>query len=331
MFANPIYLNVIPIIALALILVLLRTKFKKRKKLQEFANTQNRVFNLKSYSPTRSRIKNVLLLFSILLVFVSLARPQWGHNWKVTPSQNMDVVFILDVSRSMQVQDVFPNRLARAQQVIKEVSQNIQDMNLGLIVYAKDPFLQCPVTHDYRAFLESVDFLNTDNIRQGSNMANALSLLSQINYTENHTQVVLISDGEDFSNDLQDQLRYLQSENITIHSICIGTFSGGLIPGDSGGQDNFFMNSEGQAVNSSADPSALQQITRYTGGYFWHIKNNASNPQGVVRALREPIELSSQTLRVKIPKEYYQTPLIFAWILLCFEFAMGNRRLDALT
>ena len=135
----------------------------RRRQLAEFADAARRADLLASHSPARRLVKNALLFLALLLVGLALARPQWGETEERVNRQGDDVVFLIDASKSMLATDVTPSRLERAKMAVLDFLRRHAGGRVGLVAFAGDAFLQCPLTLDYDAFEESIRDLDTDS------------------------------------------------------------------------------------------------------------------------------------------------------------------------
>src|SRR5262249_32215729 len=144
--------------------------------------------------------KNWMLLGAYLFLILAMARPQWGYQIEKIKQEGLDIVLAVDVSRSMLTQDVKPNRLERTKLAIKDLLKEINGDRFGLLAFAGNAFLLCPLTVDYAGFSLSLDDLSPESIPLGgTNIASAINEAirifgsSQLKYKA----LVLLTDGEE--------------------------------------------------------------------------------------------------------------------------------------
>jgi Ca-activated chloride channel family protein len=107
------------------------------------------------FSPKKVRQKNTLLLFAALFAVLALIRPQWGFQWREVKRQGIDIIVVIDTSKSMLAQDVKPNRLERTKFAVQDLLKTLRGDRIGLIAFSGSPFVICPLTDDYGGFLIS--------------------------------------------------------------------------------------------------------------------------------------------------------------------------------
>ena len=331
MFENLQYLFAIPVMLILLGFLFLRSRSMRRTRIQALTGSHDNPAAWSSLSPTRSRIKGLLITIGLTLTLIALARPQWGFDWRESSHKRHDLLFILDISRSMSVTDIHPNRLERAKLIIRQLADQVPEADIGLLVFAKTQFLQCPATRDRTAFFQTLSQQEPSLLRQGSRIGDALVAASEMIRKNRETKMLLVSDGEDFSTGLESTLRFLRTEGLVVHTLCMGTTKGGLIPADPGEESTspYFRDREDKPVYSSANPSGMKNIAQFLNGEHWHMQSEGFNPEVMVPHLQATRSLDQEDIEsMRIPIEVYQGPLLIAWIFLCVELAIGNRRID---
>src|SRR3989338_6000011 len=121
----------------------------------------------RAYDPKKQATKNMFLLAVIVFSVVALMRPQWGFQWQEIKRQGIDILVVIDTSKSMLTQDVKPNRLERTKFAVQDLLKKLKGDRIGLIAFSGDPFLVCPLTVDYGGFLISLNDLSVDIIPRG--------------------------------------------------------------------------------------------------------------------------------------------------------------------
>lgn len=318
-------------IALALASALFLSSARARKKLvRRFVSDRLVQQLLASYSPLRRRFKISLLLIALTLIIFALARPQWGYTWQESKSKGIDIMFVVDVSRSMLAQDIKPNRLERSKLAILDFLDRLEGDRVGLVAFAGNAFLQCPLTLDYDAFRQSLEAINTDVISLGgTDIARAITEAEAAFSDKNNYKIlVMITDGEDLEEDGIVRAREAADNGITIYTVGVGTPEGELIPVQNRfGQTNFLRDDNGDFVRTQLDADTLQEIAEVTDGFYAPLGPTGYGLDQVYEAGLKSIpeqELASRMEKAWI--ERYQWPLGLAIILLAWEPLIGTRR-----
>lgn len=329
-FADSLWLYLIPVPILLLLLLFWIDRRGRRASIRRFASGRLISDLLDSYSPTRKRLKNALLLLSAVLLFLSLARPQWGHTWSESQSRGIDLVFALDSSRSMLANDIKPNRLIRAKLAIEDFVNQLEGDRIGLVAFSGSAFLQCPLTLDYDAFFQSLDAIDTNVISAGgTDIAAALQEAEAAFSSDNNFKIlILITDGEDLEGSGVEQARKAAENGVTVYTVGVGTAEGSPIPVRTRtGAVQYVRDANGQVVQSRLDPETLESIAEETGGFYVNLGPTGYGLEQVLEAGVGSIpeeEISSTLQRTAI--ERYQWPLAAALFLLVIEPLIGTRR-----
>src|SRR6266567_2357927 len=163
-FAEPRWLWLAAIGPLLLIVLQRYSGWMRKKQLAEIAAPAFLEELTRSHSPLRRALKNVLLVLAVAGIGLAMGRPQWGEQAETSRSLGQDIVFLLDCSRSMLATDVSPSRLQRAKLAILDFAQRQNHGRLGLVAFAGQAFLQCPLTFDYGAFQDSLRDIDAKTI-----------------------------------------------------------------------------------------------------------------------------------------------------------------------
>ncbi len=243
---------------------------KRRQALDRFAEDQL----LKRLTPEDSRgrrvIKAVLCLLSLGCMLLALAGPRWGSHYQEVTQKGVDIVIALDVSPSMLVEDVKPDRLERAKREITDFLKVVQGDRVGLVAFSGAAYTQCPLTLDYGALMMFLNVLHPDNIpRRGTDLAAAIEGAMKAFDPKSETDkvILLITDGEDNEARGLEAARQAAAKGIKIFVFGIGDPSGGPIPA-SGGKGGFVKDDKGELVLSKLDEAGLQEMAAVTGGEY---------------------------------------------------------------
>ena len=301
---------------------------RRRAQLAAFASADQLNALLANHSPARRIVKNALLLVSVLLLGLAMARPQWGIIEEEVQRKGEDVLFLLDVSKSMLAQDVQPNRLERAKLAIRDFLRRHAGGRVGLVAFAGDAFLWCPLTIDYDAFEETLNDLSPEYLSvPGSDIASALfAARGAFEKTDKRKVLIVMSDGEDLEKLGIKAAAKLAEEGVMIYTVGVGTTNGSqiMVPGR-GGQMAPLLDDAGQPVNSALDEQTLTEIAKATGGNYRLLTNIAGGMSDVGAALRTS-EGKGLTQVRKLGIDRYQWPLGAAIFLLVIESLLVTRR-----
>jgi len=276
------------------------------------------------HSPKRSRRRIILRLLALLCIGIALTRPQWGFKWEEIQQRGLDIIVVLDTSKSMLAADIKPNRLQQAQWAVRDFVRHIKGDRIGLIAFAGSSFLQCPVTVDYAAFTMMLDDLYAGIIpRGGTAIAQALETAAD-SFEENREAdkvIILITDGEDHEGDPIKMVEDLKKENIRLYSIGVGTPEGELIPSSEGG---YVKDNQGRVVKSTINEKLLEQLARETGGFY---VRSAPGDFGLDRIYKQGISnLQRDEQETRLAKVYEERFGWFAAAALLFLLGEGLLR-----
>lgn len=328
--ASPPWLLAAVAAAIALLLLWRRADRSRRAALERFASPQLLGDLTASVSARRRSVKRALVVAGVLLAGLALAGPQYGFTWEETQRRGIDVLIALDTSRSMLAQDVAPNRLERAKLAVRDLVDQLGSDRVGLIAFAGSAFLQCPLTLDHAAFLESLDALQPGVIpTPGSDLASALRTAEQALATEqrNVKLLVLFSDGEDLGGSAIEAAKHAAEQGIRVFTVGVGSDNGELIPVPSAkGGTEFLKDPQGQYVKSKLDAETLRQVAELTGGFYEPLGRRGEGVTAIHDRALAPLpkeELASRMRRV--PIERFQWALAVALLCLGLEPIVRER------
>jgi len=266
-----------------------------------------------------------LILWGVcaILVIVALARPSWGSEIEAVETQGVSIMFLLDVSRSMDAQDVQPSRLDRAKLSLQEMFKGLSDNEMGLILFAGNAEVRFPLTTDMLSAADFVKSITTDSLnQQGTNITNALRLamLSLNSASKGKHFIVLMTDGEGHEGDVNTVVSQAAQSGITIFTIGYGDTAGALIPiHNPDGSIIDKTDAAGNRVMSALDETTLKAIADGSGGQYQHAGIDGSEVNGLMRAISqyvpETLNRGVQTRRI----EHFDLFIFLAVILLTVE------------
>jgi len=279
-------------------------------------------------SPARQKIRLGCLVLAVVLLIVALARPQYGFDLQKVKQRGLDIVVAIDTSKSMLAEDIAPDRLKRAKLAALDLMQHAKADRLGLVAFAGDAFLECPLTIDDTAFRQSVEALDVNTIPQGGTaLASAINTaLTAFKEGDHFKVLVLLTDGEDNDTGALEAAQNAAKDGLRIFTVGIGTAEGTLLRiRDANGNSDYIRDPNGNVVKSHLNEALLQEIARATGGFYLPLRPNT------VAALYErgiaPLpETESQERLVRRYHEQFQWPLLAAVFLLLAEMLLPERK-----
>ncbi|MBI3878797.1 MAG: VWA domain-containing protein [Verrucomicrobia bacterium] len=328
-FAEPAWLWLVLLGLVLLVLLHRYAAHARQKQLAKFALPGLLASLLSSHSPLRRAVKHLLLVLAVVLMGLALARPQWGEQAEVTQALGEDVIFILDCSRSMMAEDVRPTRLARAQLAIQDFVQRHGRGRVGLVAFAGQAFLQCPLTFDYDAFRDSMLAVDADSIPvPGTDIARALDE-SFLAMEKDHRRkfMVLVTDGEDLEKGGVAKAQSLAEKGVRLYTVGVGTAGGSLIqvPDGRGGVQPL-RDERGQVVESRLDEVTLRALAAATGGDYQPLGALGEGMGEVRRALANATDAPGASLAHKFGVDRFHVFVAAVLALLVAESLIGTRR-----
>ena len=321
-------LLIIPII-LVLFLVL---QIWKQRAQNKFAD--NRLLN--KLSPNRSLFKSMfkigLFCLAIASLVIALVNPKIGTKLETIKREGVDIVFAVDVSKSMLAEDIAPNRLEKSKQLVTQIINNLASDRIGIIAYAGKAFPQLPITTDYASAKMFLQNMNTDMLSsQGTAIDEAISLARTYFDDEEQTNrvLIIISDGEDHGETAVEVAEEASNEGIKIFTIGVGKNKGGPIPIKRNGVVmNYKKDREGETVITKLDEETLKNIAKEANGSYI----NGENTNDVVEQIREILnKMDKQEFESKQIAEFkdqFQWFLGFALMFLFIDIFLLERKTE---
>ena len=282
-----------------------------------------------AWNPARAKSRLVLRVLALALLVLALARPQWGFHWEEVRRKGLDLMVVLDTSRSMLASDIKPTRLQQAKWGVRDLLRNLRGDRVGLVPFAGSSILQCPLTIDYAAFAMTLDDVYSGIIpRGGTALEQALRTALAAFPADGAADrvILLVTDGEDHEGDPLALLPELKEKGIRVYTIGIGTLEGEMVPaGD--GQGAYFKDRQGQIVKTALKEDVLQKLALGTGGTY---VRSAPGDTGLERVFNESIanlkRSDQETRTARIYEERFAWPIVAALLLLAWEALLGDRR-----
>lgn len=288
-------------------------------------------------------LSRVCQFVGLMLIIVALAQPQWGMSDEEVEQQAMDIVFAMDLSRSMLAEDVSPNRQMAANQELVETMKRLEGDRVGLVIFTSISFIQSPLTTDY----PTIDFflrrLHPDQIPVGGTsigaaMRDSIEVLQGRSYGSDSTKmqqadnqvIVLLTDGEDHESSPTAAAEQARELGIRVVTVGVGSREGARIPDfdDRGRRRGYVRDRDGEPVITRLDEDTLRQMAQLTGGTYIHF----DRPGRVADELTAYLdELERTTFEMLMSERYIDRFLYFlipGFLLLFISLFLGNRKLS---
>jgi Ca-activated chloride channel family protein len=226
-----------------------------------------------SGGPARHGIRAVMLVSALALLVVALMDPRWGSSFEPVSQRNIDVMFVLDSSRSMRAEDLAPNRLDRARQYIDDVIRHAAGDRVGLVSFAGQAHLEVPLTRDTTSLRLALERVRIRGGRAGGSMLGDAIRLAADSFGDDDTiegskAIIVLSDGEDMGSWPVEAAASAHERGVQIWTVGLGDAqTGARIPMDVDGE-SIFLTHDGAEVWSKMDPLALEQVALAAGGAF---------------------------------------------------------------
>lgn len=275
-FAEPAWLGAIWLAPLALLVMLLAIA-RRRRALGRFAERDLLDEIASPVGSLRLVLRAVLVCAALGLVAVALARPLWDKSERTIKREGRDVVFIVDVSRSMLAGDLAPNRLERTKLWIKDVIPTLDGDRVGLVAFAGSAVVKSPLTLDYAYFDLALSELATDSVSHGgTNLGDALRKATGEIFDQfegRYRDVLLFTDGEDQGSAPIEAARVAAERGVRLIAFGLGDDAEGTrIPDPDSRAGAFIEDRSGNVVRSRLDRDTLEAMARATpGGVYVHV------------------------------------------------------------
>ena len=295
----------------------------KRKTQNSFARPEL----LELLSPNRSKFKPtfkiILLSLSIVSLVLGLMNPKIGTQLETVKREGVDIVFAMDVSRSMLAEDIAPNRIEKSKRLVSAIINQLASDRVGIIAYAAKAVPQLPITTDYAAAKMFLQALNTDMLSsQGTALDSAIDLAGTFFDDEDQTNrvIFLISDGEDHSEEASNAASRAAKLGIKIFTFGVGTESGAPIPLKRNGIiESYKKDSDGEVVITKLNQNILQNIAVSTGGTYQDGNNTQKVLDFVSEQLKAMDKKEFEAKKFVSFKDRFQAFLLAALIFLLID------------
>lgn len=327
-FEHPEYLYWLLVIPV-LIAIYIFIRIINKRQFKKFADNKFIEFLIPLASRARSNTKFILFILVITLGIFAAANLQTGSKMEEVKREGIDMFFCIDISNSMNAEDIAPNRLERSKQAINNIINQLRGDRIGIIIFAGNAYVQLPITTDYAAAKLFLSTINTSLIpSQGTEIGSAINLaIKSFGNSENSKAIIVISDGEDHENgDAVKAAQEAAKLGIKIYTIGMGLEDGAPIPlyNQYGKRTGYKKDREGNIVITKLDDNMLRQIAEIGDGIY----RRASNSNVGLDEIIDEINKAEKTeIDSKIFTDYedqFQWFLGVAIILLIMEILISS-------
>ncbi|HUP56132.1 MAG TPA: VWA domain-containing protein, partial [Bdellovibrionota bacterium] len=345
-FASPAWLWALAALPLAYLALMLDEK-RRRRQFERFAAQDVWAAIAPEADWNARKRKGRIWILGMAFVLLAMARPQWGSHEEVVHVSGLDIMVVMDVSNSMEVEDVVPNRLKKAKHLVRTLVERLKGDRVGTVAFAGSSFLSCPLTTDLGYLIENMSILSpkmvvnqgtdvgigidtarkalergAEEIRPGSVPgAEASAASSRV--------IILISDGEDHEEGALQAARLLAQSGIKFYVIGVGTEKGGPIPvrDDAGNLVGYKRDRSGQPVVSSFKPDALMQVASSGAGRYFNATGGEEEISEILHDMGALSRSDYAERRYLVYEDRFQIPLALGIMLLLLELSIPARRL----
>jgi Ca-activated chloride channel homolog len=312
-FSNPEYLYALFLIP-GIVALYLYSNIKSRRYLKKFGNPELLRELMPDVSTRRPILKFILQITAITVCIFMIAGPQFGSKLEKSRRQGAEIMIALDVSNSMLAEDIQPNRLTKAKQILSKLVDKLKDDKIGLVVFAGDAFTQLPITSDY---VSAKMFMNTITPElvptQGTAIGTAIDLCMTSFPPKGAAEraIILITDGENFEDDASKAAAIAKEEGVKVHVVGLGLQQGSPIPIPN--SNDFRRDKEGNVVITKLNEKMCQDIAAAGSGIY--IRSDNSNV--ALKVLEGQLnKMTKSTIESTIYSEYDEQFSGLAWIIL---------------
>ncbi len=327
-FENPEYLYLLIIVPILAFLSLIIGK-RRKKALQRFGNPELLESLMPNASAIRPIVKFYIMLLVIILLIITIAGPQFGSKLETVKRKGIEIMIALDVSNSMNAQDIQPSRLDRAKRAIYQLVDKLQNDKVGLIVFAGQAYTQLPITTDYPSAKMFISTINTGIIpTQGTAIGAAIErgIKSFSSQEDINRAIIVITDGENHEDDAVAAAKAAVEKGIKVYTVGMGLPKGSPIPIAGGNSNNFMKDREGNVVISKLNEDMLIEIAKNGDGEFISANNIRKGINDLVDHLSK---LEKTEMDAKIYTDYdhqFQYVALLALLFLLIDFIILERK-----
>ena len=300
-------------------------------------NIVNKHFNNKTFkflspefSSSKSLLKTVIKIVVIILLVFGLVNPKIGTELKTVKREGVDIVFALDVSKSMLAEDIAPNRIFKAKRLVSEIFNKLGSDRVGIIAYASTAIPVLPITTDFSSAKMFLESLNTDMLSsQGTSIIEAIQLSKGYFDDDNQTNRILciLSDGEDHEFKEDQLFSAIQESGITIFTVGLGSIKGAPIPiKENNIVKSYKKDEKGEVVITRLNENLLQKMANQSAGKYIKGDNTNQVVDDIINELKEMDKKEFESKQFVSFKDQFQWFLGFGLLLLLIDSIVFNKK-----
>ncbi len=313
---------------LILIFFIIRNYRRILASVTQLTHVAHRTTIFAHFSPHRHLAKAILLCSGVIFIFLALLQPQWGKKEHVIMQEGRDVLILLDISRSMNAKDIKPTRLEFAKLKIRALLDKLACDRVGLIVFSGSAFVQCPLTADHAAFLMFLNHVDTEIVSSGTTaldtaLTKALEVFGTAQGRKNKL-AILLTDGEDFSCNLDTAKSNALNDNLHVFALGIGTKDGAPIPtfAPDGTQSGNETNEKGEIVLSRLGEETLNTLCSQIHGHYVPMTYDDGDIDTIATQVAHYEKEKFGYTKISMFEDQYPWLLGIAWICLLLEWIL---------
>ena len=326
---EPIYFTFFTVIPIIIVIYLLVFWWKKRTQ-KKFASPELLAKLAPNTSTFKSVLKLVFFLLGLSFLILSLVNPKMGTKLKTVKREGVDIVFALDVSRSMLAEDIAPNRLEKSKQIISKIIDKLGSDRVGIIIYAGNAYPLLPITTDHAAGNMFLQNANPDIVSsQGTAINEALNLARTYYNNDEQTNrfLVIISDGEDHQEDTKQIAQNIANEGLKVYTIGVGTEKGGPIPIKlNGSLIGYKKDRNGETVITQRKAPILQDIAEIGNGIYIDGNKTEVPVETIAKIIGNAQKSEFETKQFSDYQDQFQWPLARALLVLVLDIFLFDRK-----
>lgn len=320
------FLIAIPVMAMLFLYI----QFWKRKKQRKFGDLEL----IKKLSPEKSVFKPILKLVLVLLALtclvIGLVNPKIGTKLETVKREGIDIIFAVDVSKSMLAEDVAPNRLEKSKQLVSQIINSLGSDRIGIVAYSGNAFPVLPITTDYSVAKMFLQGMNPGMISsQGTSIDQAINLATTFIDKKDKTNklLIIITDGEDHSDSAKEAAEEAKKAGLKILTIGVGTEKGGTIPLKRNGiVESFQRDQNGEVVITKRNAEVLKAIAKSSGGGYVDGNSTKAVLDYVKNALDNIQKTEFESTQMADFKSQFQWFLGFGFFLLLLDVFLLEKK-----
>ena len=322
------YLN-FALICLAVFFLTIIFSFYRSSKYRIFDNknfSKNFFKNLFIGNSNTITLKTLLRLIGILILIISISGIKTGITVKPVERKGVDIVFCVDVSLSMDAQDIKPSRIDKVKFELFKIVDSLEGDRIGVVVFSGSNFLYLPLTMDYDAskiFIKSIDTSMISS--RGTDIPNAIKTsVESFDYEDDQQKMIfLFTDGEDHSDLSIDDISYLVNDRIDLHVIGVGSSKGSLVPVRSK-QNSFLKDDSGELVLSKININFLREISLLKNGKLLRISKSEPISEKIIDIIKKGEDSLISSFEFSDYEHKFHYPLVVAILLLMISYLISS-------